>query len=128
MNKLSKTVKAKDIFIEFITALNGILKLSDKKILVLAKIVEIYYGILAKPGTTKNAISTSNRRIIMRDCKISSENLSRFITEFKAMGYVVKGPSDDEWAINKALIPELIRDRVQITIILKLDNNDYTKY
>src|SRR5574344_229808 len=127
MNKLSKSIKAKDLFLEFVTALNGILKLSEKKLLVLAKIVEIDYNTLARPGISKNVISTSNRKIIMRDCNITSDNLIRLLTSFKAAGYIIKGVIEDEWVVNKALIPELIRDRVQITIILKTDSNDTTK-
>lgn len=123
MNKLSKTVKAKDIYFEFLSALNGILKLSKKKLQVLAKIVELDSEIV-KPGFSRNVISTSRRKIIMRDCNITSDNLSRFITEYKSLGYIMNGNAEDEWIVNKALIPELIRDRVQITIILKTDSNE----
>ena len=38
------------------------------------------------------------------------------------MGYIKQGFAEDEWEVNKILIPEIISDRVQISIVLKVDD------
>lgn len=38
------------------------------------------------------------------------------------MGILIQGKVEDEVYVNKALIPEIVGDRVQMTIILKLKN------
>ena len=48
------------------------------------------------------------------------------ITKFKNSGILVKGKIEDEVVVNKALIPEVIGDRVQITIILRLNKDENT--
>ena len=52
---------------------------------------------------------------------ITRDNLSRYIKRFKEQGLLVQGKVEDELFVNKMLIPEIIGDRVQITIILKLN-------
>ena len=54
---------------------------------------------------------------------ITPDNLSRYFGKFKERGILVKGSADDEIFINKALIPEIIKDRVQVTIILNIKND-----
>lgn len=57
---------------------------------------------------------------------ITPDNLSRYITKFKNQGILVKGRIEDEVMVNKALIPEVIGDRVQITIVLRLNKDEST--
>lgn len=73
------------------------------------------------PGYNKNIISTENRKYIKSTLGITKDNLSRYIGRFKDKGLIIKGRADDEWMINPALIPEIIGDRVQITVILKIE-------
>ena len=51
----------------------------------------------------------------------SKNVISRYIGRLRDKGLIVKGKADDEWMVNPALIPEVIGDRVQITIVLRLD-------
>jgi hypothetical protein len=51
------------------------------------------------------------------------DNLSRYFTKFKERGILVKGNIDNQWLVNQALIPEVIRNTVQITIIVKTNDN-----
>ena len=55
---------------------------------------------------------------------ITPDNLSRYIARFKAQGILIKGKAEDEVYVNKALIPEIIGDRVQITIILRVNKDE----
>ncbi|UVX68588.1 MAG: plasmid replication protein [Bacteriophage sp.] len=71
-------------------------------------------------------ISTENRKYIRKTLGITPDNLSRYITKFKNQGILVKGRVEDEVMVNKALIPEVIGDRVQITIVLRLNKDEST--
>lgn len=128
MNKLVKTVSKTELLVEFLKSLNGILDLTDRELELLACFVELDVNTPKLPNITKNVISTENRKYIKRTLGITPDNLSRYITKFKAQGILQKGKAEDEVFVNKALIPEIIGDRVQITIILKVkkDENEIT--
>ena len=121
MNKLVKTVDKKDLYSEFLTSLNGILQLTNREMELLTALMNIDVNTPKLPDYTKNIISAENRKYIKTTLGITKDNLSRYITKFKDKGIIVKGRADDEWLINPALIPEIIGDRVQISIILKIN-------
>ena len=128
MNKLVKTVSKTELLVEFLKSLNGILDLTDRELELLATFIDLDVNTPKLPNITKNVISTENRKYIKRTLGITPDNLSRYITKFKAQGILQKGKAEDEVFVNKALIPEIIGDRVQITIILKVkkDENEIT--
>ena len=53
---------------------------------------------------------------------ITMYNISRYIKSFKYKGLLIEGPAEDDLYVNKALIPIVIGDRLQLTIILKIKN------
>ena len=57
----------------------------------------------------------------MKTTGLTKDNLSRYLTKFKEKGLLIKGRADGEWILNPAVIPEIIGDRVQITIILRVN-------
>lgn len=75
------------------------------------------------PNHGKNIINKNNRKLIRSTLGITPDNLSRYFGKFKERGILVKGSADDEIFINKALIPEIIKDRVQVTIILNIKDD-----
>ena len=75
------------------------------------------------PNHGKNIINKNNRKLIRSTLGITPDNLSRYFGKFKERGILVKGSADDEIFLNKALIPEIIKDRVQVTIILNIKND-----
>ena len=79
---------------------------------------------LFRSNISKNVISTENRKYIRKVLGITPDNLSRYIARFKKQGILVKGKIEDEVVVNKALIPEIIGDRVQITIILRVNKDE----
>ena len=85
--------------------------------------VDYYIPIIMEkfPGISKNVANTINRKFIIQSMHITRDNLSRYIKRFKEQGLLVQGKVEDELFVNKMLIPEIIGDRVQITIILKLN-------
>lgn len=126
MNKLVKGVSKTDLYNEFLRSLNGILKLTDRELELLSTFIQIDINTPKLPNISKNVISTENRKYIRKTLGITPDNLSRYITKFKNAGILVKGKIEDEVVVNKALIPEVIGDRVQITIILRLNKDENT--
>lgn len=124
MNKLVKTVSKTDLYREFLNSLNGILKLTDRELELLTTFIDIDVNTPKLPNVRKNVISTENRKYIKRTLGITPDNLSRYIAKFKQQGILRVGKADDEVMVSKALIPEIIGDRVQITIILKVNKDE----
>ena len=124
MNKLVKTVSRTDLYREFLRSLNGILKLTDRELELLTTFIDIDVNTPKLPNVRKNVISTENRKYIKRTLGITPDNLSRYIAKFKQQGILRVGKADDEVMVSKALIPEIIGDRVQITIILKVNKDE----
>lgn len=123
MNKLVKTVPRKKVYFEFLQTLNGILNLSVRELELLAKLVEIDVNMEIKPGDSKNIISSKMRKKLMKELNFTPDNLCRMLTKLKKKGYICRGFAEDEWEVNKALIPDLISDKiVQINILLKVDD------
>ena len=120
MNKLVKTVSSSNMYQEFLHVLNGILSLTDRELELFTMLVSLDINYEKDPEKGKNIVNTANRKLIMNELGITRDNLCRYISKFKSLGYIVKGKSDGEWLINRALIPIIINDRVQITIILKV--------
>lgn len=121
MNKLVKTVSNSDLYKEFLKSLNGILELTDRELELMATFVKLDIEYQKFPGISKNVANTINRKFIIQSMHITRDNLSRYIKRFKEQGLLVQGKVEDELFVNKMLIPEIIGDRVQITIILKLN-------
>ena len=121
MNKLVKTVKKTDLYREFLRSLDGILQLTDREQDIMVLLIELDINTPKLPGYSKNVISTENRRYLKAATGITGDNLSRYIGRLRDKGLIVKGKADDVWMVNPALIPEVIGDRVQITIVLRLD-------
>lgn len=124
MNKLVKTVPNTVLLKEFLKSLNGILDLTDRELELLATFVELDINTPKLPNISKNVISTENRKYIKRTLGITPDNLSRYIAKFKSQGILQAGKMEDEVIVNKALIPEIIGDRVQITIVLRIKNDE----
>lgn len=123
MNKLVKTVKKTDLYREFLTSLDGVLQLTNREQDLMVLLIEIDVNTPKLPGYNKNVISTENRRYLKAKTGITSDNLSRYLGKLRDKGLIIKGKADDEWMVNPALIPEVIGDRVQLTIVLRLESD-----
>jgi hypothetical protein len=121
MNKLVKTVNKGNLYYEYLNALNGILQLTNRELELLTKFVELDVNFTPIPGVSKNVANADNRRMIKSTMGITPDNLSRYISKFKKEGLLVQGKAEDELVVNKILIPEIIKDRVQITLILRVN-------
>lgn len=124
MNKLVKVISRTDLYKEFLRSLNGILDLTDRELELLETFIQIDINTPKLPNISKNVTSTENRKYIRKTLGITPDNLSRYITKFRSQGILVKGKIEDEEMVNKALIPEIIGDRVQITVILRVNKDE----
>lgn len=124
MNKLVKSVSKTDLYMEFLKSLNGILQLTNRELELLATFIDLDVNFSKLPNVSKNVINSQNRKYIKATLGITPDNLSRYIAKFKKQGLLVDGKLEDEVIVNKVLIPELIGDRVQITIILKVNKDE----
>jgi hypothetical protein len=124
MNKLVKSVDRDDLITEFLMSLNGILRLTDRELELMAEFIRLDINYVKGPNENKNIANRLNRKHIISTLGITKDNLSRYIKSFKQKGILVSGPAEDELSVNKALIPEIIGDRVQVTIIIKINERN----
>lgn len=122
MNKLVKTVTNDSLIREFLQSLNGILGLTERELQLLTELIKIDLSYVPDGLSSKNVISTKNRKDIIAKLGVTKDNLSRYIRSFKEKGILKLGPAEDEVSVNTVLIPNIIGDRVQITIVLKVKN------
>lgn len=121
MNKLVKSVSNSNLYYEFLQSLNGILKLTDRELELFAALLMFDVEYVKVPNKPKNIANTANRKWIIDNLGITRDNLSRYLRKFREEGFIVKGRVEGELTVARALIPVIINDRVQITIILKVD-------
>lgn len=124
MNKLVKSVNRDDLVTEFLMSLNGILRLTDRELELMAEFIRLDINYIKGPNENKNIANRLNRKHIISTLGITKDNLSRYIKSFKEKGILVAGPAEDELSVNKALIPEIIGDRVQVTIIIRINERN----
>ena len=122
MNKLVKSVNKNDLVTEFLISLNGILRLTDRELELMAEFIRLDLNYNKQPNENKNIANRANSKLIINTLGITKDNLSRYIKSFKQKGILVAGPAEDELSVNKALIPEIIGDRVQVTIIIRIND------
>lgn len=125
MNKLVKQIEKKDLYSEFLKTLNGITDLPKRELQLLTLLVQLQ----AEPQLSGNdpengVISGTNRKYIETTLGITQDNQSRYFKKFKELGYLVKGKFDKQWLVNQILVPQIIKDRIQITIILRLKDEE----
>lgn len=120
MNLLKKTISKQDLIPEFLQSLNGLMKLSPRTLELMAEFIKLDISYISEPGKNKNIANTKNRKHIIKKLGITKDNLSRYIKTFVERGILVKGPAEDALRVWEPLIPTIIGDRIQITMILHL--------
>jgi hypothetical protein len=124
MNKLVKGIDKNNLYYEYLKSLNGILNLTDRELTIMVKLMEYDAELDKTPDVSKNVVDASHRKRIKDEIGTTPDNLSRYIKKFKETGLLVQGKADDEVYVNRILMPEIIKDRVQITIILRLNEEN----
>ena len=121
MNKLVKTIKEDELYSEFLKSLNGIMDLPKRELQLLTLLVKLQMEPqLSNNDPESGVLSANNRKFIETTIGITQDNQSRYYKKFKDLGYLVKGKIDRQWLVNQILLPQVIKDRVQITLILRI--------
>ena len=125
MNKLVKTVKKEDLYSEFFFFFYGITDLPKRELQLLTLLVKLQ----VEPQLSGNdpeagVLSANNRKFIEQTLGITQDNQSRYFKKFKEAGYIIKGKIDRQWLINPILIPQIIKDRIQITLVLRIKDEE----
>ena len=125
MNKLVKTVGKDDLYSEFLKSLNGIMDLPKRELQLLTLLVKLQMEPqLSNNDPESGILSANNRKFIETTIGITQDNQSRYYKKFKDLGYLVKGKIDRQWLVNQILLPQVIKDRVQITLILRIKDEE----
>lgn len=125
MNKLVKTVRKDELYSEFLKSLNGIMDLPKRELQLLTLLVKLQMEPqLSNNDPESGVLSANNRKFIETTIGITQDNQSRYYKKFKDLGYLVKGKIDRQWLVNQILLPQVIKDRVQITLILKIKDEE----
>lgn len=124
MNKLVKDVEFDNLNSEFLATVNGILQLTPRELELMTELIDLDINYVKVPGKNKNVANSKNRKHITAKLGITPDNLSRYIKGFKEKGILIVGPAEDELCVRKTLIPDVIGDRVQLTIILKVKDGN----
>lgn len=79
---------------------------------------------LSENDPESGVISGVNRKYIEKELGITQDNQSRYFKKFKDLGYLIKGKIDRQWLVNPILVPQIIKDRIQITIVLRIKDEE----
>ena len=85
MNKLVKQVNKDELITEFLHTLNGILRLTDRELELMATLIRMDIEYEKEPNTNKNVANRHNRKWIIENLGITKDNLSRYIKSFKEL-------------------------------------------
>lgn len=127
MNKLTKKVNKSQLVKEFVSSLNGILGLTNRELELLQFLINDELNSSNTSLVDIDVTSTENRKIINNVLGITADNLSRYIKKFRQKGILIRDKINNSDKVNPVLIPEVIKDRVQLTIILRIDDGIETK-
>ena len=121
MNKFIKTISEDKLCYEFVKSLNGILDLTDRELRVFSVLMRLQIRDIELKLTRVSVDRKENRKFMERECGISRENLSRYISLYKRKGLLIKNIYGDT-LVYMPLIPDIIGSKtVQISLILKLE-------
>jgi len=89
MKDFHQRISKNKLYSEYVKMLNGYLGLSKREAEIFSFIVKLDTEWQPKSGLDfKDVLSTSNRKLIIRECNINKTNLSRFIAVLKVKGLI----------------------------------------
>ena len=119
MNKFIANTNKENLYKDYLLTINNVLHLTERQIDVLALLMYIDDNHDKFTVKTKDIISTECRRYICNKLGILNCNLSAYIKSFKKKCIIQSYKRSN--FVKKDLMPLLIKDRLQITIIMKID-------
>ena len=109
---LRKTVQKHNLYDEYVSILNGILRLSKRE-------SEVFSFLLAADANGEHLnINTKKIRSALRTkLGISESNLSLYLSTLKKLSLIVRS-DDRKWVINDAIRPGLEGGIIEVTVTL----------
>lgn len=124
MNKFVKTnIDKNNIVEEYVQSINGILQLPKKELTLFIELIKLDMNYVKKGKRPKNIADAERRKYLMDKCNFTRDNLSTYIKRLRTKGYVMRDNRDSLW-VNPSIMPDIIRDTIQITTILKFKINE----
>ena len=123
MNKFVKTISKRKLYTEYLRTINGIVDLTEREIQILGAMMVIQNNLGDTRQIVGSITSTGIRKKMFEDLGITKSNYIGYINTFKKKG-LLTNIGDGMYFVNDKLFPVVIGDRVQITIVLKLDETN----
>ena len=124
MKNFRKILPKKKLYSEYVKIMNGIFGLSKREAEIYSFMVMLDSEWRPLSDTDyKDILSTSNRRLIIRECNIQKTNLTRFVNILKHKGllYINK---QGGYEIPQPIALDIENDIVEIVFTLETDGND----
>lgn len=126
MKNFRKILPKKKLYSEYVKIMNGIFGLSKREAEIYSFMVMLDSEWRPLSDTDyKDILSTSNRRLIIRECNIQKTNLTRFINILKHKGLLHTNEHGGH-EIPSAIALNIENDIVEIVFTLETDGNDRT--
>jgi len=117
MNQFQKKVQTRNnLYNEYTKLLNSLLGLTDKQVLVLSKLFELWETV----PTNRYFLDRESRKDIMESCSINECNLSTYLTLFKGKSILTKSLGKG-WILNQSIRPRIWDNEVQVIFKIGLD-------
>ncbi len=110
--KFQKVVKKRNLYRQVAKVLNGLNDLSPREMEIfgiLLKINDNWRPLL--PTDNKNILTRETRKAIMMETRINKNNLSKYISNLKEKGLIVKN-AHGGWEVAKLFTPHIGEDNI----------------
>ena len=124
MNQFVKTITSDKLCFEFLRSLNGLIGLTDRELSILSVIMNLNIEESRKTKQVSVSDNADIRKFLMSTERVTKDNLSRYMKGFKEKGLMTFNHRIDRWTLNKALVPNISNKSVQVSMILKIKDND----
>ena len=119
-NQYRKKIQKKNLYKEFLTVLNGLLRLSDREVELLSLLMQLDDEWKPLLDNNKDILTTDRRRFIIEKTGITKTNLSKYLKQLKDKGILIEN-SLGGTEINSVFMPKLTSGVVDITFTLETE-------
>ena len=122
MNKYLKKIKPKSKYREFLKVLNGNLHLTDRELDVMSLLLKLDREWEPFEGHgVKNIVSTANRKYIMRETRITKNNLTKYIRDLRNRGLLYTN-SEGGTEVSPMFLPKETGNIIEVVFTLDFGN------
>jgi hypothetical protein len=123
MNLFVKKIGANELIKHFVYAVNGALHLKPREMIFFTEVLNVLMDDVAKGvdvyDDDYSILSPLNRHIISERMDIEESSMAKYIYRFKEKGILIM--DDKILKLRKEVMPVLIKNKVQVMILLSID-------